>query len=320
MARPLRYNPPGSIHHVTSRGNERRDIVRSDRDRRKFVEKLAEVVLEREWILHSWVLMTNHLHLVVETPIPNLSAGMHDLLGDFASWFNRVHRRVGHLFQHRFDAKPVERETHLLELTRYLPLNPVRCGLVKDPAEWEWGSYRATAGLAPEPSWLETGWTLDQFDWVDRLRARALFREYVSEARDVEYDPHAAAVGGWILGSPEFCQRVQEWVDEKVRSREHPKRQRRLILARFDVLMEIVREETGSEDRALAPGSRGPGRKLLADLGHAECGLTFEALAEVLGTSAWGAGKLRRRSRELAEADRAYAALRERVRSLLVGS
>ncbi|MCA1789892.1 MAG: hypothetical protein LC667_08535, partial [Thioalkalivibrio sp.] len=81
-----------------------------------------------------------------------------------------------------------------------------------------------------------------------------------------------------------------------------------------------VKSETASGDRALAPGSRGPGRKLLADLGHAECGLTFEALAEVLGTSAWGAGKLRRRSRALAEADRAYAALREKVRLLLLGS
>ena len=164
MARPLRYDPPGSIHHITSRGVERRDIVVDDRDRRTFVELLARVVLERQWILHSWVLMTNHLHLVVETPISNLSEGMRDLLGDFASWFNRVHRRVGHLFQHRFDSKAVERETHLLELIRYLPLNPVRCGLVRDPAEWEWGSYRATAGLALEPSWLETGWTLDQFD------------------------------------------------------------------------------------------------------------------------------------------------------------
>jgi putative transposase len=257
LARPLRYDPPGSIHHITSKGVERREIVVDDRDRRTFVELLARVVLERQWILHSWVMMTNHLHLVVETPISNLSEGMHDLLGDFASWFNRVHRRVGHLFQHRFDSKAVERETHLLELIRYLPLNPVRCGLVRDPAEWEWGSYRATAGLSPRPEWLEVDWTLDRFDPWDRIRARALFREYVSSVRQVEYDPHAAAVGGWLLGSPEFCERVQSWIDEKLRSREHPKRQRRVVLARFDLLVEIIRRETGGSP---CIGCKRPGR------------------------------------------------------------
>ncbi|MFN2239277.1 MAG: transposase, partial [Thermoanaerobaculia bacterium] len=123
---------------------------------------------------------------------------MRDLLSAWASRFNKLHRRVGHLFQHRFDAKLVERETHLLELLRYVPLNPVRCGLVRSPDEWEWGSYRATAGLERAPSWLEVDWTHDQFDPADRPRARSRFREFVSRARDVEYDPHAAAVGGWI--------------------------------------------------------------------------------------------------------------------------
>lgn len=261
--------------------------------------------------------MTNHLHLIVETPIPNLSEGMRDLLGPFAQRFNAVHRRVGHLVQHRFGAKLVERETHLLENLRYVPLNPVRAGLVPTPAEWPWGSYRATAGYEPAPPWLELDWTLDQFDRTDRVRARVLFREYVSRARDLEYDPRAEAVGGWILGSPSFCQKVQEWIDSAVRSRAHPKRERRLVLARLDVLLETVRAEAPADERALAPGSRGPGRKLIADLGHEECGLTFDALAEVLGTTAWGAGRLRRRSRELAASDRAYASLRERIRSLL---
>ncbi len=261
--------------------------------------------------------MTNHLHLIVETPVPNLSDGMRDLLSSFAQRFNTVHRRVGHLVQHRFDAKLIERETHLLENLRYVPLNPVRAGMVAAPAEWPWGSYRATAGYEAAPSWLEIDWTLDQFDRTDHARARLLFREFVAQPRDVEYDPHAEAVGGWILGSPSFCRKVQEWVDSAARSRAHPKRERRFVLARLDVLLETIRREVPAEERALAPGSRGPARKLIADLGHEDCGLTFEALAEVLGTTAWGAGKLRRRSRALAAADRAYASLRERIRSLL---
>jgi putative transposase len=317
LARPLRYNVPGGIYHVTSRGNERRAIVRADADRLAFVDRLADVVLDRGWLLHSWVLMTNHLHLIVETPVPNLPEGMRDLLGPFAQRFNAVHRRVGHLVQHRYGAKVIERETHLLENLRYVPLNPVRAGIVATPAEWIWGSYRATAGFEPAPPWLEVDWTLDQFDRTDRVRARLLFREFVSQPRDVEYDPDAEAVGGWILGSAAFCEKIQSWIDGAARSSAHPKRQRRLVLARLDVLIEIVRRETGAGDGDLAPGRRGAGRKLIADLGHDECGLTFEAIAVVLGTTGWGAGKLRRRSRELASEDPDYAALRERIRDLL---
>jgi hypothetical protein len=182
--------------------------------------------------------MTNHLHLVVETPVPNLSDGMRDLLGRFAQRFNAVHGRVGHMVQHRFRAKPLERETHLLENLSYVPLNPVRAGMVATPAEWTWGSYRATAGYEAAPSWLEIDWTLDQFDPADHARARLMFREFVSRARDVEYDPHSEAIGGWILGSPSFCRTVQEWIDSTPRSREHPKRERRFVLARLDVLIE----------------------------------------------------------------------------------
>ncbi|MFN2239748.1 MAG: transposase, partial [Thermoanaerobaculia bacterium] len=97
MGRPLRYDPPGSIHHITSRGVDRCDIVRDDADRAAFAPLLAQIVAQRHWILHSWVLMTNHLHLVVETPVSNLSDGMRDLLSAWASRFNKLHRRVGHL-------------------------------------------------------------------------------------------------------------------------------------------------------------------------------------------------------------------------------
>ncbi|MEO6487230.1 MAG: transposase [Thermoanaerobaculia bacterium] len=317
MSRPLRYTDPGGIYHVTSRGNEKQDIVRDDEDRLAFVELLARVALERQWIVHAWVLMTNHLHLVVTTPLANLSEGMHDILGTHASRFNVVHGRVGHLFQHRFDAKVVERETHLLELTRYIPLNPVRCGLVQTPAEWPWSSYRATAGFEPVPVWLEVTWILAQFHPTDRRLAQTRFREFVSAARDVEYDPWAEVAGGWILGSPQFCERVQRWIDTKNRSAEHPFEQRCVVQPDFEELIEIVKRELNLQEGDLFRRAHGGARKLIADLGHDECGMPFDAIAMRIGTTRWGAGKLRARSRELLLTDPGYADLIGRVRQAL---
>ncbi|MHB0972006.1 MAG: transposase [Thermoanaerobaculia bacterium] len=158
MARPLRLEHPGAIWHVTSRGNERRAIVRSNADRHAFLEFLAEAVTLHRWILHAYVLMTNHYHLIVETPVPTLSRGVKRLNERYAETFNLHHHRVGHLVQGRFKGILVERESHLLELIRYVVLNPVRAGMVQHAGDYAWSSYRATAGLAPAPACLEVGW------------------------------------------------------------------------------------------------------------------------------------------------------------------
>lgn len=317
MSRPLRYNQADALFHVTSRGNEQQDIVRTDADRLTFVERLARVVVERRWILHSWVLMTNHLHLLVTTPVPNLSDGMRDLLGEYARRFNTVHGRVGHLFQHRFDAKPVERERHLLELSRYLPLNPVRCGLVKTPAEWPWSSYRATAGFEPIPVWLDPSWVLAQFHPTSRRTAHLEFRDFVSRGREVEYDPWSETTSDWVLGSPEFCQEIQSWIDTKPRSAEHPRRQQQIALPRFDMLISIVKREFRLSDDDLRRRRRTMPRKLIADLGHDDCGQSFVVIAECLGTTPWGASKLRARSRQLLNRDREYSRHLRRIRLAL---
>jgi len=221
------------------------------------------------------------------------------------------------LFQHRFDAKLVERETHLLELSRYLPLNPVRCGLVKTPVDWPWSSYRAMAGFEPVPSWVDVRWTLGQFHPTDRRLAQSRFREFVSAARYVEYDPWSETVGGWILGSPEFCERVQRWIDSKTWSREHPLEARSFTRPLLEDLIVIVKNELGIEEDDLFRRRRGWARKLIADLGHEECGTTFAPISERLRTSRWGAAKLRERSRELLATDPAYAELHDRVRRTL---
>ena len=140
---------PGALYHVTSRGNERRPIFlgNADTDRGTFLDTLAQTLERFNWICHAYCLMTNHHHTVAEIPDGNLSKGMRQLNGVYTQRVNRTHGRVGHLFQGRFKGILVEKESHLLELARYVVMNPVRAGMVATPEDWRWGSYRATAGL-----------------------------------------------------------------------------------------------------------------------------------------------------------------------------
>jgi len=147
MARPLRIEFPGATYHITSRGNERRPIFRSELDRSTFLKFLAETTSRFCWRVAAWVLMTNHFHLAIQTPEANLSRGMHWLNGRYAAWFNRRHQRCGHLFEGRFKALIVEKENYFAEVLRYVVLNPVRAGMIKRSEDYRWSSYRATAGL-----------------------------------------------------------------------------------------------------------------------------------------------------------------------------
>jgi len=131
MARPLRLSYPGALYHVTARGNARQAIYTDDADRQMFLLVLEDVETRYHWLCHAYCLMDNHYHLLLETPQGNLSAGMRQVNGVYTQRFNRRHGRVGHIFQGRFKAILVERESYLLELCRYLVLNPVRAGIVR---------------------------------------------------------------------------------------------------------------------------------------------------------------------------------------------
>jgi putative transposase len=143
MARPLRIEFSGALYHITSRGDRREAIYEDDTDRESFLETLAEVVERFNWVCHAYCLMSNHYHLIVETPDANLSKGMRHLNGVFTQVSNRRHNRTGHLFQGRFKGIIVDQDSCLLELTRYVVLNPVRAKMVKDPGDWPWSSYGA---------------------------------------------------------------------------------------------------------------------------------------------------------------------------------
>ncbi len=226
MARPLRIEFSGAVYHVTSRGNDRRTIFRDDEDRRRFLEVLGRTVVRWGWVVHAYCLMGNHYHLVIETPEPNLSRGMRQLNGEYTQAFNRRHVRVGHLFQGRFKALVVEKESHLLELCRYVVLNPVRArGMrVGSPEDWPWSSYRATAGRGSAPAWLTVSWILSRFG-KDGAKAREGYRRLVAAGMGQRPDLDEWA-GLWI-GSEGFGARLRGLLGEKEEVREHPRRQRR---------------------------------------------------------------------------------------------
>jgi putative transposase len=185
MARPLRIEYPGALYHVTSRGDRQEAIFEDDQDRGAFLDLLGEVVSRFRWRCHAYCLMGNHYHLMIETPEANLTKGMRHLNGVFTQWSNRRHRRSGHLFQGRYKAILVDRDSYFLELARYIVLNPVRASMVKHPRQWGWSSYGATVGTSPAPEWLSIDNVLAAFG-RRRASARRRYQQFIEEGMGAE--------------------------------------------------------------------------------------------------------------------------------------
>jgi putative transposase len=206
MARPLRIEYPGAVYHVTSRGNAGQAIFRNDEDRAAFLSTLDSVVSRQGWLCHAYCLMNNHYHLLLETPAPTLSAGMRQLNGLYTQRFNHRHGQRGHVLQGRFKSILVDRDPYLLELVRYVVLNPVRAGAVEHPGDWEWSSYRALVGEASSPPFLTTNWILSHFG-ARRRQAQENYRRFVAEGVGRTVWDHLR--GGVILGDEAFVDLVK---------------------------------------------------------------------------------------------------------------
>jgi putative transposase len=224
MARPLRIEFDGAFYHVTSRGNDRKAIYKDDNDRELFLDTLAQVRERFHWICHAYCLMNNHYHLVIETPDGNLSKGMRQLNGVYTQAFNKRHRRAGHIFQGRFKGILVQKDSHFLEVCRYVVLNPVRAKMIGHPRQWKWSSYRATAGATQPHSCLTVDENLSHFG-QRRAGAQQKFAEFVQ-----------AGIGSpsiWdgleaqsLLGVEGFAEGLRHHVTGKRKIREIPKGQR----------------------------------------------------------------------------------------------
>lgn len=213
MARSLRIEYNGALYHITSRGNKREDIFICDADKVLFLTILGEVCNRYRWICYTYCLMSNHYHLLIETPEGNISKGMQLLNGMYTQRFNRLHSRVGHVFQGRFKGILVEKENYLLELSRYIVLNPVRANIVLTASDWKWSSYRSTICEEPSPNWLSSNHILTLFS-NNTLNAIKEFQKYVAigGSAGVPWDRLKHQI---YLGSDGFVKYMQAKIDFK---------------------------------------------------------------------------------------------------------
>jgi len=202
MARPLRLEFPGALYHITARGNAREKIYLDDADRSAFLDLLGKEVQQQGWICYAYCLMDNHYHLLIETPEPNLVAGMRRLNGVYTQAFNRRHRRVGHVLQGRYKAILVHRDAYLKELCRYIVLNPLRAKAAKRLDLRPWSSYAATAGEASAFPWLAVKAVQSLFS------GRAAYRRFVAEGMG-QASPWLQLRGQIYLGDEDFLKSIE---------------------------------------------------------------------------------------------------------------
>jgi len=249
MARPLRIEFDGALYHVTSRGNERKAIFKDDSDREMFLNTVAEVTERFHWICHAYCLMDNHYHLVIETPDGNLSQGMRQLNGVYTQAFNRRHHRVGHLFQGRFKGILIQKESHFLEVCRYVVLNPIRAKTVSQARQWKWSSYRATAGLSEVRRGLTVEEILDYFG-QRRRAAQEKYQEYVREGVN-EASIWEGLEAQSLLGVEGFAQALVGHVTGKTKDKEIPKGQRLIGRPSLEKLFERDGKKKAIRDRMI---------------------------------------------------------------------
>jgi REP element-mobilizing transposase RayT len=272
MARPLRIEFPHAVHHVMSRGNAKQTVFLDHRDRRLFLSTLWEICDRLDWDVWAYCLMPNHYHLLIQTHQRNFSRGMRDLNGRYAMAFNTRHDRVGHLFQGRFQSVLVDRNSHLLELTRYIVLNPVQAGLCDRPEAWRWSSYRAVLGLASPPPRLSCSATLALFS-SDAPEACRTYAEFVlagAATKHLAWSPVPT-----IAGDDQFIASIEDHVAHP--SREVPRAERALKpIAAYEI-------EARSRNEAIRAAYES-GNYRQADIAR-YFGLHYTTVCRILGNS-----------------------------------
>ncbi len=245
MARPLRLEFPGALYHLTARGDRGEDIFLDDADRQEFLRLVGQVCQRFDWVVYAYCLMSNHYHLVAETRTGNLSRGMRQLNGVYTQYHNRRHERVGHVFQGRYKAILVQKEAHLLEVSRYVVLNPVRAGMVSEACEWPWSSYRAVACRVRSPRWLDVDWLLRHFDRRPGSAAER-YAEFVSQGSGSDR-PWGQVRHQTVLGDDEFVSRLEDQT-LKESLEEIPRSQRKALALPLDA----YRKSANQRDEAMA--------------------------------------------------------------------
>ena len=280
MARALRIQRPGGLYHVTSRGNRKQRIFDDDRDREKFLELVGDVARRKGFVIIAYVLMSNHFHLLLRLQEANLSSGMQWLKSTYAGWYNRRHKKVGHLFGERFTSVLVETETYMQRVARYVVLNPVRAKMVAKPDEYRWSSYPATAGLVPVPEWLAVGELIPYFG--EQQTWQKNYVAYVAEGV-VKPDPIWKGLRrGCFLGSEEWLRRMRQKVTIKWRQSDIPHDQRAALRPSMGEIVTAVAKTLKTTRRKIRYARGGLARSLAAWLGVFEGRRRMRVIAQTL--------------------------------------
>lgn len=255
MARPLRIEYEGALYHVTARGNERKPLYREEYDYQKFLDILSALSQRFGVIIHGYVLMGNHYHLLIETPRGNITKAIHYLNATYSGYFNRKYNRAGHLFQGRYKGLLIEKERYLLTVSRYLHLNPVRAGLVKKPEEYRWSSYPAYTGRVRREKWLTYEWILGQYSG-DIEKARRMYKVFIEEGLTLNKNPFEQMKAGLIVGSEGFVEEIKKKLKLK-RIREIPDSREFTRSISYEEVMALVAKRFGmSVQELLKSGKR----------------------------------------------------------------
>ncbi|MBM4338452.1 MAG: hypothetical protein FJ110_02805 [Deltaproteobacteria bacterium] len=292
MSRPLRIEYPGAFYHVTSRGNERRTVFQSNRDREKFLSYLETTHERYGAVIHVYCLMGNHYHLLLETPRGNLSKILHYINGAYTTYFNIKRSRFGHLFQGRFKGILVDKDEYCKELSRYVHLNPVRAGMVKTPLEYPWSSYRYFVGRDKKPEWLTTEFILGDFGG-EGGRGFKKYREYVERQEDKKLDnPFKKVIASTFLGSKEFIDKIRlEYLEKKeMDNRDLPALKKILIGPSLESIEKAVLKRVGRSDPLF--------KKICIYLSYQRSGLNLREIGEYFGMQRSAISQLSRRFTE----------------------
>ena len=328
MPRQSRIDAAGALHHIMVRGIDKNKVFRSDTDRDQFLERLGQILLETKTTCYAWALIPNHFHLLLRTGAAPISTVMRRLLTGYAVWFNRRHHRHGHLFQNRFKSILCQEDTYLLELVRYIHLNPIRAKLVKDfdeLAQYEYCGHSAVLGKVKKP-WQDTAWVLKMFS--QKLGpARRAYRVFLKKGIDQGFRQDLTgggllrSAGGWkgvkalreakvhqrnderILGDGDFVGRVLASAEETM-ERRHALRSSGMdldaIASRVGKVLGIKTEEVWAEGKQQRIVEA---RSLLCFWAVKELGVSMSSLAHKLRISIPSVSESVTRGRRIAEAN-----------------
>ncbi|HHT9137489.1 MAG TPA: REP-associated tyrosine transposase [Candidatus Wunengus sp. YC60] len=283
MSRPLRLEFEGAFYHVTSRGNLRDRIFFDDKDREKFLDILRRTKQRYGYLLHAYALMGNHYHLFLETPRANISQIMQNINTSYTVYINKRHKRAGHLFQGRFKGIIVDKETYLIVLSRYIHLNPVRAGMVENPEDYRWTSYKEYIGACKgKESMVDTAETLSSFSKT-KTAAMKVYREFVTEGIGERNNPLENAEAGAILGSKIFIAQIRSMLQKWKPDKEVPRLKKLRKVLPVDTVIKVCCNYYGKKEEYLLKKGKEKGErqaaiyvsKIMSNAKNTEIGKSF---------------------------------------------